>query len=58
MDQVLSQVTKLTSQLETYTNPALKYAVPLAGAYVASKVLGTFWRRFIGPLIVGEMKWR
>ena len=58
MDQALSQVQSLVSQVEVITNPAAKYVLPLAGAYLASKALGTFWRRFIGPLLVGEMKWR
>merc|ERR1712227_362273 len=58
MDQVIANATTLINQAEEYSVPATKIAIPLAGLYLGSKVLGTFWRRFIGPLLLGEVKWR
>jgi len=58
MDQVVAKATELLTQAEVYTAPAGKVLLPLGCAYLASKVLGTFWRRFLGPLILGEVKWK
>ena len=58
MDQIIAHATTIINQAEEYSVPATKIAIPLAGLYLASKALGTFWRRFLGPLLIGEVKWR
>jgi len=58
MDQVVVKATELMTQAEVYTQPVGKVLLPLGCAYLASKLLGTFWRRFLGPLILGEVKWK
>merc|ERR1719348_861395 len=58
MDKVVTEIQSLVNQVDVVTHPATKYAVPLIGAYLGAKVLGTFWRRFLGPLVLGEVKWR
>jgi len=58
MDQIIATATTIINHAEEYSVPATKIAIPLAGLYLASKALGTFWRRFLGPLLIGEVKWR
>ena len=58
MDQAMATLNDLLAKSEVYSQPAAKLLVPLGAAYLASKVLGTFWRRFLGPLLLGEVKWR
>jgi len=58
MDQAMTTLTDLLAKSEVYSQPAAKVLVPLGAAYLASKVLGTFWRRFLGPVVLGEVKWK
>ena len=58
MDQFIAQATSLSSDLEPYAGTAAKIAIPLGCLYVAGKALGTVWRRLLGPLLVGEVKWK
>merc|ERR1711872_940115 len=58
MEEIYSQVFHLTSNLNNICHPLTKYVIPLGCLYLASKALGSVWRRIIGPLIVGEIKWR
>ena len=56
MEQLLAKVTKLTEDMDHLAPIAAKIAVPLTGIYFASKILGTLWRRFLGPLLLGEIR--
>merc|ERR1712012_1047908 len=58
MDQIVANATTIINHAEEYSVPATKIAIPLAALYLGSKALGTVWRRFIGPLLLGEVKWR
>ena len=56
MEQLLAEVTKLTEDMDHLAPIAAKIAVPLTGIYFASKILGTLWRRVLGPLLLGEIR--
>ena len=56
MEQLLVEVTKLSNDMDHMAPIAAKIAVPLTGIYFASKILGTLWRRFLGPLLLGEIR--
>ena len=58
MDQIIANATTIINHAEEYSVPATKVAIPLAGLYFAKKALGSFWRRFLGPMLLGEVKWR
>jgi len=58
MEQLLAEVTKLSEDMDHMAPIAAKIAVPFTGIYFASKILGTLWRRFLGPLLLGEIRWR
>merc|ERR1711962_914253 len=58
MDQFIAQATSLSADLEPFAGTAAKIAIPLGCLYVAGKALGTVWRRLLGPLLVGEVKWK
>ena len=55
MDQLLAEVTKLLEDMDHMAPIAAKIAVPLTGVYLVSKILG---RRFLGPLLLGEIRWK
>ena len=58
MEQLLAEVTKLTEDMDHLAPIAAKIAVPLTGIYFASKIFGTLWRRLLGPLLLGEIRWK
>jgi len=58
MEQLLAEVTKLLEDMDHMAPIAAKIAVSLTGIYFASKILGTLWRRFLGPLLLGEIRWK
>merc|ERR1711872_541745 len=60
MEEVYNKVFELASNLDLddICLPLSKYVLSLGCLYLASKALGSVWRRIIGPLIVGEIKWR
>ena len=39
-------------------HPVTKIGIPLFALYLGSNILGSFWRRVLGPLLLGEVKWR
>ena len=48
-------------QIDTFSeliHPVTKIAIPLVALYLGSKVLLCFWRRVLGPILVGEVRWR
>ena len=57
MDQMLSYFIALSGQIDTYAHPVTKIALPLCALFLASKLLGSIWRRVLGPLLVGEVRW-
>jgi hypothetical protein len=57
MDQILSNFSTLSGQIDTYAHPITKIAIPLLGLFLAFKLFGSFWRRVVGPLVLGEVKW-
>jgi len=60
MEELYSKVAQLTSNLNLndICHPLANYVLPLGCLYLASKSLGSVWRRILGPLIVGEINWR
>ena len=56
MEQLLAEVSKLSEKVDHMAPIAAKMAIPLTGIYFASKILGTLWRRFLGPLLLGEIR--
>ena len=58
MEQLLAEVTKLLEDMDHMAPIVAKIAVPFTGIYFASKILGTLWRRFLGPLLLGEIGWK
>merc|ERR1711872_944242 len=63
MDQLLNQTTidngvKLLGELDVTAQMAGKIALPLGCLYLAGKALATVWRRFLGPLLLGEIRWK
>ena len=58
MEQILEHLKSLNGQVDPYTRPVATVAIPLAGVYLATKFLGSFWRRVLGPLLLGEVRWR
>jgi len=57
MNNFPTNLINLTNQIDQYASPFTKYALPLLGLYIAYKVLLSFWRRVLGPLVLGEVKW-
>jgi len=53
MNNFTTNFINLTNQIDQYA----KYALPLLGLFLAYKVLESFWRRVLGPLVLGEVKW-
>jgi len=58
MEQFITRAASLSGDLEQVAVPAAKIAIPLGCLYIACKALGTLWRRVLGPLLVGEVKWK
>ena len=63
MDQLLNQTIiddgiKLLGQMDITAQLASKIAIPLGCLYLSGKALATVWRRLLGPLLLGEIKWK
>ena len=58
MDQLIARATSLSADLDLIAPTVGKIAIPLGCLYLAGQALGTVWRRFLGPLLVGEVKWK
>jgi len=63
MDKLLNQTTidnsiKLLGELDVTAQLAAKIALPLGCLYLTGKALATVWRRFLGPLLLGEIRWK
>ena len=58
MDQLIARATSLSADLDLIAPAVGKIAIPLGCLYLAGQALGTVWRRFLGPLLVGEVKWK
>merc|ERR1711892_62314 len=57
MNNFTTNFINLTNQIDQYASPFTKYALPLLGLFLAYKVLVSFWRRVLGPLVLGGVKW-
>lgn len=61
MDEMMTHFYTTAVQIDTFSeliHPVTKIAIPLVALYLGSKVLLCFWRRVLGPILVGEVRWR
>ena len=55
---ILSNFSTLGGQIDTYIHPATKIIIPFLGLFLVCKLVVSFWRRVLGPLVLGEVGWR
>merc|ERR1712215_6495 len=57
-DLTVDQTPSNMELLHHYTSTSTKFTIPLLGLFLSWRLLRCFWRRVLGPLVLGEVKWR